>query len=564
MNKIPTGNNSLAGKSTRVLSQGLISMIAYGVNFGASFFAVIGIINQLGPSNWGLFSLALQVVAFTSMVADFGIGPVIMRRLAIAPGRAISLLLEATYGRLLLIVPTWLITLGIGLWLKPDFSFFLMLNIMLFNMVISAKLPVLRGTLDAFYRSQSRMGLPTVTMALDSLVLLVAVLVIPLSFRDPVTALLIYTGSNLIGAALLTSMSVSFARRLNTEPVQVSWPGMRELITSSAPLAVYLLLNAFHISIDAIFLKLFHGEEQVGIFTAALRILSPLAVFPTILAISAAPYFARASVAEDDEQRAQMTRLFSVLVKTLLVGSALLAGLGATNARLLVSAVFKPEYADSALPLIILSALFLPMALNIFLVELNNARGHLRNNTRFAAILAGTSLIAGIPLIIFYAAAGAAAAKFIAIAAGLAFLIFHSREGIAVAMKPVIGKTAILFFSLIGVRLLIGSEHWIISNGAALLVVLIELFLLRLYSADELGQWKVHILGLFGKNVRAEGREDVRSPEGATSCSPGRKPGVRETGGSASPSPSPEGALGRVGSSGREDVRAEGREDDNS
>ncbi len=141
------------------------------------------------------------------------------------------------------------------------------------------------------------------------------------------------------------------------------------------------------------------------------------------------------------------------------------------------------------------------MALNMFLVELNNARGHLRNNTRFAAILAGTSVIAGAPLIILYAAPGAAVAKFIAILAGLAFLIFHSREGIAVAMKPVIGKTAILFFSLIAVRLALGDTHWILSNSAALLVVVVELFVLRVYSAEEMGQWKSQIAGLFGKSV---------------------------------------------------------------
>ncbi len=336
-----------------VLSQGIISMVAYGVNFGASFFAVIGIANLLGPSDFGLFTVAIQIVAFTAMISDFGIGPVIMRRLAIAPGRSLSLLLEATYGRLILIVPTWLITLLIGWLIKPDITFFLMLNIMLFNMVISAKLPVLRGTLDAFYRSQSRMGVPTITMAIDSLVLLAAVLVIPMSFHDPVTAMLIYTFSNLLGAGILVVLSISYARRLNTEPIEVRWPGIRELIVSSAPLAVYLLLNALHVSIDSIYLKLLQSDAQAGLFAAALRIMTPLAVFPTILAISAAPYFARASVAEDDEQRAQMTKLFSLLVKTLLIGSALLAGLGVTNARLLVTMAFKPEYVDAVLPMAI-------------------------------------------------------------------------------------------------------------------------------------------------------------------------------------------------------------------
>ncbi len=484
-----------------ILSQGIISMIAYGVNFVASFFAVIGIANLLGPGQFGLFTLAIQVVAFTAMIADFGIGPVIMRRLAIAPGRSLSILLESTWSRLLLMIPTWLISLGIGWWLKPDFTFFLLLNIMLFNMVVSSKLPVLRGTLESFYRSQSRMGVPTVTMAIDSLVLLVAVLVIPMSFRDPVTAMIIYTASNIVGAGILLMLGIARARGVNTEPVRVSWTGMRELIAASAPLALYLLLNALHVSIDSMYLKSFHGEEQVGLFNAALRIMTPLAVFPTIIAISAAPYFARASVADDEEQRTRMSRLFSLSVKTLLIGSALLAGFGLTNAELLVRAAFKPAYADAVVPMAILCALFLPMALNIFLVEVNNARGHLRSNTQFAFILAAVSCTVGVPLIMLYAASGAAAAKMIAVLAGLAFLIHHSREGIAVAMKPVLWKTAVLFVSLIGVRLLLGDLHWLLSNGIALAVVAVEIAALRVFSADEMHQWKSQVMALFGKGA---------------------------------------------------------------
>lgn len=482
--------------SSGVLSQGLISMAAYGVNSVASFFAVIGMIRLLGRDDWGLFALAIQIIAFTSMIADFGIGPVIMRRLAIAPGRAASIVLEATTSRLLLLVPTWIVSLLVGWWLAPGWEFFLLLNLMLVNLVISAKVPVLRGTLESFYRSQSRMALPTVTTAVDALMLLAMVLVVPASFHDPVRAMVLYTASNLLGALWLGVAGWRFIRRLNTESVRVTVPGMRELLATSAPLAVFLILNALHITIDSIYLKHFHGDAAVGLFNAALRIMTPLSIFPAIITISAAPYFARASVAEDDEQRARMSRLFSLSVKTLLIGSVLLSGFGVTNAKLLLHAAFGGKFDDAALPMMLLFALFLPMSLNIFLVELNNARGRLRENTRFAAILAAVSCVSGVFLISAHAAPGAAVAKFLAILAGLAFLIFHSREGIAVAMKPLAAKSALLLIAIVGVRLLLDAQHWLLSNTAALLAFLVALILLRVYSADELAQWRAQFASL--------------------------------------------------------------------
>ena len=519
--------------SPPILSQGLLSMGAYGINTAASFFAIIGIIRLLDKTEWGLFSLAIQIVAFTSMIADFGIGPVILRRLAIAPGRAATILLEATYGRLLLFAPAWLVSCAVGWWLEPDWTFFLILNVMLFNMVISAKVPVLRGTLDAFYRSQSRMGVPALTMALDAVMLLGAVLVIPASFTDPLSAMLVYTASNLLGAVLLFVGGLRLANTLNTEAVSPQWTGMRELIVVSAPLALYQLLNVLPVTIDVFLLKLFHDDVAVGTFTAALRIMTPLAVFPTIVAISAAPHFARASVAEDDGQRARLSRLFSLSVKTLLIGTVVMAGLGLGNTELLLAIAFKGKFDDAALPMALLFVVFLPMSLNIFLVELNNMRGQLRSNTQFAAILATVSVAAGVLLVWQYAAAGAAAAKLVAVTAGLVFLISHSRAGIAVAMKPVVARAAVLLLSLLAVRFLLADLHWLLANAVALLVVAVEVVVLRVYSVEEVSQWKSQLAALVGRGGDGEkgrgGDEEDGSGQGtpAPPCPPKSAEGRR-------------------------------------
>jgi len=483
-------------RQSGILSQGLLSMLAYGVNFAASFVAIIGMIRILGEASYGLFALAIQIVSFTAMISDFGIGPVIMRRMAINPGACGRILLEATSARALLLVPTWAISLVIGWVLEPGGTFFLLLNLMLLNTLISSKLPVLRGTLEAFYRSQSRMGFPTLTMAVDSIVLLGAVIAMPVMFTDPVTAMALYTGSNIVGAFLLTAGTVRLARRLNTEAVTVSWTAVRALITASAPLALYLVLNALHVSIDTIYLKLFHDNQTVGVFNAALRIMTPLAVFPTIVAISAAPSFARASVAEDEQGSERMSALFSLGVKTLLLGSVLLAGFGVTNADLLVSIAFQEKFADAAVPMAVLFITFLPMALNIFMVEVNNARDRLRTNTMFAVVIAAVSVLAGPLLVMHFGAAGAASTKLAAVCAGLIFLLLRSRDGLSMPVRPVIWKAIVLFALLLIPRLLLDGFHPLLSNAVALLCVTGGMVVLRVYSSEEIARWRSLFSGM--------------------------------------------------------------------
>jgi O-antigen/teichoic acid export membrane protein len=333
-------------------------------------------------------------------------------------------------------------------------------------------------------------------MAVDSLVLLVAVVSVPVMFRDPVMAMALYTGSNFLGAALLLWSSVRLARKLNTEPVGIAWSNVRSLIATSAPLALYLLLNALHVTIDSVYLKLFQTYEAVGVYNAALRIMTPLAVFPTIVAISASPAFARASMSMDDEQRRRMSSLFSLGMKTLLIGSVLLAGFGLTNADLVVKLAFKSSFADATVPMALMFLTFLPMSLNIFLVEINNARDQLRTNTSFAFLVAVVSLTIGAPLIIWQGAAGAAVAKMVAVCVGLVFLLLRSREGLVMAVKPLLGKVLLLLLLLLVPRILLDGLHPLLSNGVALLCVVSGMVLLRIYNPDELSRWKEQLRGL--------------------------------------------------------------------
>lgn len=493
-----SGAEQVGAAHPAALSQGLASALGYGITSLATFFAVIGMIRIMGKAGFGQFSLAIQITAFSSMLADFGIGPVIMRRMAIEPWRSGGILADATVARLLLLAPTWLLTLGIGLALDGSWRFGLILNLMLVNTVISAKLPVLRGSCESFFRSQSRMGFPVMTGALDALALLALVVFLPGQFEDPVRAMLLYTACNLPGAVLMAVGSARLLKRVGADAFLPSRASVRALLVEAWPVAVFLLLNALHVSIDSIYLKVFRGDDAVGIYNAALRIMTPLAVFPTIVAVTAAPFIARASI-DPAAGAAQTSRLFTIGLKTLLAGSILLGIFGAGNARLLLDLAFHGKYAEAAVPMALMFAAFIPMAVNMFLVEANNARAALWRNTRAAGLLSGVSLAAGPPLILAFGVTGAVLAKGLAIAATLAYFGWSMRAESEVRLPALVLRSAALLLSALPL-LLLSERSAVLRNAAAVLVFVATLALTRFFTRAERDFWMTRIRAMAGRS----------------------------------------------------------------
>ncbi|NOY05811.1 MAG: oligosaccharide flippase family protein [Chlorobi bacterium] len=492
-------SGGIRSRATGVLSQGLISAVAQGVNSLASFFAIIWMIRLMGKDPYGVFSLAIQITALTSMLADFGMGPIIMRWMAINPRRSASILLEASVTRLLLLVPTLVLANVIGYLLYPSWQFMMVLNVMMMNVFISSKVPVLRGTLEAFFRSQSLMGIPTLLAAFDSIVLLCLVLFLPALFLDSLSAMMMYTVANILGGIILLWLTLQKLKTVNVEPVRIQRQSIRKLLRESAPLAVFLLLNALHQSIDSIYLKLFHTDAAVSVYNAALKIMTPLAMFPTIIAISAAPFFARASISHSEEERQKTSTIFSFGIKTIVLGGMILAILGAFNAERLIHLVFPTEFDDAINPMIILFAVFFPLSINLFLVEMNNARGFQHRNTVFTAIMASVSIVAGFFLVHDYAATGASIAKLLAVVAGLAYLWSVSRRGLSIRSTGMLIKAVILALVLIAIMFSFSASYPMFSSIIVLFVFGTAIFAFRFFTRDEYDLWKSQLRSMLGQ-----------------------------------------------------------------
>ncbi len=476
--------------SKGVLSHGIVAIAAQALNAAVTYFAILIIINELGEVRYGMFSYTMVIIGITSMLADFGMNPVLLRQMSRTPGRSGQIVLEATLARLILIVPAAILTNVIGLIQRQEADFMVILNIMLLNMIFSAKLPIIRGTFETLFRSRARMSVPVLLALLDSAVLLLLALGWRQLFRLPRDAMIAYSASNLGGFFILLFLSLAMLRRGPRSSLRIEWKSIRILLRESAPLALFLILNALHLYIDSIYLDHYFSKQEVGEYNAALRLIIPLLSIPTMVGWAVAPFIARFSAQADPSGAGKIRTLFGLGMKTLLLFGACAAVIGWREAETFVRLAFGGKYAGSVTPLLLYLVSYPVVAMNLFQVEVNNALGRQSRNTWAALIMALVSAAAGAMVIPFYGVPGAAGTKAFSVAVGFLFLFVALRRDITWNALLTFLKALVLTLLMAGVSLLVPARFWVAQCFAAAAIAGIGLLAVRYYSAEEIQLWK--------------------------------------------------------------------------
>jgi O-antigen/teichoic acid export membrane protein len=237
----------------------------------------------LGTAGYGSFALALALVQMLGVLADAGLGTVVVREISRDPRDAAELVGTALVLRLLLGVAVVGLAglLSLALPYAPDVRV----------AVLIAGVPFLLGlassTLTTVFQARLEMGraaIAEVAGRLASVAALAAVVAADLGF-------LAVVASTAVGAAVTLAATVALVRGL--APVRPGRRRRRELLVAALPLALMLAVNELYFRLDIFILSLFRPFAEVGEYTLAFRVFELLALFPAIVMTSAFPLLSR-------------------------------------------------------------------------------------------------------------------------------------------------------------------------------------------------------------------------------------------------------------------------------
>lgn len=367
------------------------------------FWIVVYAARVLGASEYGLFSYALTVAAFASILADIGISALLTRETSKDPS------LRQRYFNALFVVKIGLIAaVGGALYLLlPAFAGVDGIHPLVVLIIAMFAFDSIREFGFGIQRGMEQMEREAITKIVMN-VLITGFGFLALFYQPTAYSLSVgYVAGAGLGCFLTVFLLRDFFLRIKEG---VSWQLIVPLLKLALPIGLLQLLGAIMINTDMLMLGWWEAPEALGYYGAAQKIILLLYVAPALIAGAAFPLFARLAGAAQQQFR-------EVFEKTICASELLalpLAVGGIVLSSRLMSLLFGPEYLPGSLTLALLMGTLVIVFPSTLFSNALFAYNKQRLFTGFVAIGVGSNILFNWLFIPEYGIAGAALATILA------------------------------------------------------------------------------------------------------------------------------------------------------
>jgi len=376
-------------------------------NFGGRALKAIIIIyaaRVLGTNGYGVFSYAVTLAAFFTLFVDPGVNSILIRESAKADEKERETLFATTFIMKLCIVV--LIALVV-LFVAPLFSTLPGAKVLLPLVVLIFTFDSLREFFSSLIRSMEKMEWEAAIFLFTNLMITVAGFIFLHIALTPLAFTWAYVAGTAIGAVVaayvvrryLKKIFFAFAPRRIIPILQAAWP-----------FAITGALGGLLTNTDILIISWMRSAGEVGIYSAAIRIIQLMYLVPGILQLSTLPMFARLANKDNERFRAALERTVSFIF----FASVPLALGGAILGTQIMQLVFGAAYASGGLSFKILMITLLFDYPAVIVSNAIFAYNHQKSLIVSSAIGAGANVALDLLLIPFFGIAGSATATLIA------------------------------------------------------------------------------------------------------------------------------------------------------
>jgi O-antigen/teichoic acid export membrane protein len=299
----------------------------------------------LGAAGYGAFAYAISLAGLLTIFADFGIGPVLTREAARAKERATR---EKILGTAF-VIKIALLVLGVVvvLFAAPLFTTIheakTLLPVVAFVLLFDA----LREFGVSLIRALERMELEAGLYLFTNIAIVVLGFLFLKASPTPLSLTWAYALATGLGTVATAYILRAYIKNLVSN---FYFKLIKPILASAWPFAFTSVLGAVMISTDILIIGFFRSAEEVGLYSAADRIIQLLYLLPVILATSTFPALARLAREESTKARALLEKFMGV---AFLLSLPVALG-GVVTARALILLLFGTEYVGAVLPFQIL------------------------------------------------------------------------------------------------------------------------------------------------------------------------------------------------------------------
>lgn len=299
---------------------------------------VIGILTAryLGPSNYGVLSYAMSVVAFAVPIMQLGLNQTLIREFVKSPERE---------GQIL----------GSALVINSISSVFCMIGTVAFVMFVDAgeKETILICALYSltlvfqateitqfWFQSKLLSQYPSIAM----LVAYIVVALYKVYLLVTQKSVIWFALSNVLDYSLVSIILMAMYKRIGGQRLGFSWQTGREMLSRSKYYIIPSLMVMIFQHTDRIMIKLMIGEVETGVYAAAITCIGITGFVFTAVIDSARPVILESKEKNQAVYETRMIQLYSIIA-CMSIGQSIVMTL---FAKPIVHLLYGPEYAKAA------------------------------------------------------------------------------------------------------------------------------------------------------------------------------------------------------------------------
>lgn len=365
-------------------------------------FAVVKIsTNYLSLEGYGEYIIIYEFLAFFGIAADLGLFTIAVKEMSEHEGKIEKIIGNVLSLRTILVVTSMLIGI-ITVFAVPKYAD-TRVPIGVAIAAITFIVTILNGTITSVLQVKLQMGKASISTVLGKAVS-VGVMVYVVFYGFPTESdtgfyMLILAG--VIGNIASLMVTSYYVRKITPIRYQFDLKLWREVLVKSLPLGLALILNTIYFRVDSILISVIRGQEEVGIYGVAMKMLEHFAILPLYFMNSVLPVLTKSIKEKSTKYKKVISYSFDFLAAMsvpMVVGGLLLA-------YPIIFIVSQPEFlsrtaegfygSDVALQILILALLFqfLNILFAFILIAVNKQKKLLYINAICVVINITTNLI---------------------------------------------------------------------------------------------------------------------------------------------------------------------------
>lgn len=328
----------LKGERGRIAGNAIWLLAERGVTLACQLVVSIALARYLGPSEFGVYSLALALATFALTFSSLGLNHTLTREVVVAPAAAPSILATAIELRFIGAVVGAVSVVVVARVVYPQLE-------TLGAMALALSVGILARSLDGlefYFHARLRGRTLVTTRSVAAVTSALAVLGAIRLGAGPETFAVIKSAEFSLAAILLLA-----AFHFGSDSPGFAMPTLahaRSLLTKSWPLMLSSVGAIIYLKIDQAMLAAMAGPDAVGIYSVAAQLSEVWYFVPVAIATSAFPALLQARMTSTASYEVRLQRLYDLVAVLGLFSAAVISWLSPW----LIGLLYGPQFTGAA------------------------------------------------------------------------------------------------------------------------------------------------------------------------------------------------------------------------